>query len=466
MKGHSRSVLYLNLRKDHRSVFDALIVPPLVKAGWEVEQAASTEEALRRQPDGQHSVGLALIDADSFSTNSEQINYVCDSTKAMEWVALLPQSPDHQDRVRQLITSVFFDYHMLPPDIERLLVIMGHAYGMGRLRRLEQTANEEWANALDHEQQMVGMSPEMQQVFRDIRKIANVDVPVLITGETGTGKELAAQAIHERSRRAKGPFIPINCASLPSSIIQSELFGHEKGSFTGANQKKIGVIEAASGGTLFLDEIGDLPLDLQVHMLRFLQQQTIQRVGGILEINVDTRVIAATHVDLEKAVMEGKFREDLFFRLNILPLTMPSLRVRTGDIIVLANFFLRKFSFESRARAKGFSQQAIRAMLQHPWPGNVRELINRVRRALVMCEGRLVEPADLGFGSRELVYRPKTLREIRLQAEKGAIQRALEETAYNITQTAKILDISRPALYRLIEKYRIYKDATGNKRIH
>ena len=230
---------------------------------------------------------------------------------------------------------------------------------------------------------MVGVSAPMQAVFRNLRKIAAVDAPVLITGETGTGKELAARAIHERSRRSSGPFVAVNCAALPATLIQSELFGYERGAFTGAQRRKIGSIESANGGILFLDEIGDLSLDLQVNLLRFLEESAIQRVGSPKEIPVDVRVIAATHDDMERATAEGRFREDLYYRLNVLRLEMPMLRARGEDIEVLARFFFEKFRQETSHKVIGFSPEALQSMADYDWPGNVRELINRVRRATV-----------------------------------------------------------------------------------
>jgi len=278
---------------------------------------------------------------------------------------------------------------------------------------------------------------------------------VLITGESGTGKELAARAIHERSRRSSGPFIAVNCAALPETLIQSELFGYERGAFTGAQRRKLGSIESASGGTLFLDEIGDIALDLQVNLLRFLEEGTIQRVGNPNEIPVDVRVIAATHNDMERATAQGRFREDLYFRLNVLRLEMPALRERGTDLEVLAQFFFRRFRGETSQKVRGFSPEALQAIAEYDWPGNVRELINRVRRAMVMCEGRLIRPADLALASRSRPVSLLTLDEVRAEAEREAILRALKATGYNLSQTARALAISRPRLYRLMAQYNV-----------
>jgi DNA-binding NtrC family response regulator len=282
-----------------------------------------------------------------------------------------------------------------------------------------------------------------------------VDAPVLITGESGTGKELTALAIHERSARSAGLFMVVNCGALPVNLIQSELFGYEKGAFTGAQHRKIGRIEAASGGTVFLDEIGDLPFEMQVNLLRFLQEKTIARVGGNEQIHVDTRIIAATHVDMEKAVKERQFREDLFYRLNVLRLKTPALRNRQGDIELLAKYFFDQFSHEKRPNVKGFSPAAMDAMKNHTWPGNVRELINRTRRAMVMCESRLISPADLGLERLTPRHPVLTLDQVRARAEEEAVRNAIEGSRGNLSVAARNLGVSRVTLYRLIEKYGI-----------
>ena len=322
---------------------------------------------------------------------------------------------------------------------------------------------------------MVGTSRAMRTAFDVIRKYATTDASVLITGESGTGKELVALAIHERSSLKAGPFVPINCAGLPPTLIASELFGHEKGAFTGAYQRKIGRIEAAKGGTLFLDEIGDLPLELQVHLLRFLQEKTIDRVGGRGSIRVDVRVLAATHDDLRKAVAEGRFREDLFFRLNVLCLKMPPLRERGDDVDLLSTYFLRKFSEEMNRPVLGFDESALRAIRSYRWPGNVRELISCVRRGAVMAEGDTITLGDLGlpedgempatregqaagtgYGGDLGEDSPAVpLARARSEVEVALIRTALARRGRNIKRTAEDLDISRVTLYRLMDKHGI-----------
>jgi DNA-binding NtrC family response regulator len=303
---------------------------------------------------------------------------------------------------------------------------------------------------------MIGDSPALQRLQAAIAKMAVTDAPVLITGESGTGKELAAVSIHQRSLRAAGPFIPINCAALPKTLIASELFGHEKGAFTGADQRRIGRLQAADKGTVFLDEIGDLPLDLQAHLLRFLQESTIDRVGGVHPIKVDVRVVAATNVPLRKAVAEGRFREDLYFRLNVLTLQMPPLRERPEDLDGLVAFFVARFCRETGRAVSGPSPAAMQALRRHSWPGNVRELIATIRRAVVMADGPLIEPEDLALPAPEEGGADATsLDGARREAEEAMIRRALASHRHNITRAAEHLGVSRVTLYRLLEKHGI-----------
>jgi transcriptional regulator with PAS, ATPase and Fis domain len=307
---------------------------------------------------------------------------------------------------------------------------------------------------------MVGNCQAMLDVFYRIRRFAQCDAPVLISGETGTGKELAAQAVHQRSNRNKGPFVAINCAALPASLIASELFGYEKGAFTGAVGRKIGLIEQANNGTLFLDEIADLPLDLQGHLLRFLQEQTIMRIGGHTPIRVNARIISASHVPLENATASGVFRDDLFYRLNVLPLHMPALREREGDIGLLAAFFLRKISTEFGRKIDGFTAEAQTAIETHSWPGNVREMIAAIRRAVVMGTDPLVSAADLAIAHRrespeEPKLVPKTITpKLRpgSEQERTALRQALARNRQNITKTAADLGVSRVTLYRMVKR--------------
>lgn len=435
----------------------AFLLPALSNTGWEVNIAHNPEEAIALTRERQLRVGLTPIDdMNAVSFNDDAFRPIISGTlsQPMEWVALIPASQIDVQPWRELIAEHFYDYHTLPPDLNRLLFSLGHAYGMASMMR-SLVEHFDQSGELE-EKEMVGASQVMQTLFQSIRKVASVDAPVLITGESGTGKELAACAVHERSRRTDKPFIAVNCGALPGTLIQSELFGHEKGAFTGAHERKIGYIEAANGGTLFLDEIGDFPHDLQINLLRFLQEGTIERIGGHESIHVDVRIIAATHVDLESAIREKRFRDDLYYRLNVLSLDMPPLTERGQDVEILARYFFRKFSSDATGYLKGFSPSAIRALANHSWPGNVRELINRIRRAMVMSDKRFITAEDLGLGAGGEAERSiLTLEEARTQAEIEAILSTLRQTGNNISRAARSLGISRVTLYRLLDKYHI-----------
>lgn len=318
-----------------------------------------------------------------------------------------------------------------------------------------------------NEEFMVGDSPLMRNVFDKIRRQAPTNAPILITGESGTGKELAARAIHQRSAFHAGRFVAINCASLPASLIASELFGYEKGAFTGANTRKTGLIELADKGTLFLDEIGDLPHDLQGHLLRFLQEGTIVRVGGHQPICVNVRIVSATHVDLRRAIETGKFREDLFYRLNVLPLHLPSLRERDGDLQLLAKYFLDKLSNELGREVSGFTADAKTLIETYLWPGNIREMIAAIRRAIVMGYGDMISASDLALDPEPFVPRygghmlPKhgdRFYEAGSIEEKTVLQEALARNHYNFSRAARMMKISRVTLYRMMKRHGLSRD--------
>ncbi len=306
----------------------------------------------------------------------------------------------------------------------------------------------------DEPVQMIGTSEPMRQVFALIRRVASLDLPVLITGESGTGKELAALGIHERSSRREGPFVAINCSAIPESLLEAELFGHEKGAFTGAVRNKRGRFELAQGGTILLDEIGEMPPLLQVKLLRFLEDHIVEPLGGSKRIALDVRVIAATNRDLSAAVERGEFREDLYFRLAVFTIHLPPLRERGEDAVVMAEFFLRSYAKETGRPAHHFTPEAIDAILEARWKGNVRELINRVRRAVVLADSPYVTPTDLGFEIRSAPAQ-MTLREARRQAEIRMIRQALRRANYNKAEAAHALGISRTQLYELMSRYGI-----------
>ena len=302
---------------------------------------------------------------------------------------------------------------------------------------------------------IVGNSEAIQKVVRRAEKIANTDISTLLLGESGTGKEVFARSIHEHSPRKDKPFVAINCASIPENLLESELFGYEKGAFTGANKTTVGKIETAQGGTLFLDEIGDMPIGLQAKMLRFLQERVIERVGGRNEIPVDIRVICATHRDLQAMVAQETFREDLYYRVGEMPIMIPPLRERDQDIILLARTFLNIYREEFKAKAKSFSETAVNAMLAHKWPGNIREMQNKLKSAVIMAEGTVIQPDDLGLMPVDAHDEPETLnlREVREIAESLAIRRAYQKADKNMSKTAELLGVTRPTLYSLIDKY-------------
>ncbi|MGZ3181389.1 MAG: sigma-54 interaction domain-containing protein [Telluria sp.] len=296
---------------------------------------------------------------------------------------------------------------------------------------------------------ITGSSPAVQRLRSQILRVAAVDAPVLIWGESGSGKELAALAIHAASARATGPFVAINCGAIPASLIQSELFGHERGAFTGAARARAGLIESAAGGTIFLDEIADLPREQQANLLRFLQEKTIYRVGAARSLAVDVRVVAASHVNLERAVADGQFREDLYYRVSVLPLEVPPLRARQEDIVPLAEQVLRAHAGDAHAPVRGFAPEALAALLAHPWPGNVRELINRVRRALVLAEGSHLSAADLGLAAPA----PAAPGSLRAQAERDAIATCLARHGNIVSRAARELGVSRTTMYRLLARH-------------
>jgi len=305
---------------------------------------------------------------------------------------------------------------------------------------------------------MLGTSAGMRDVFDKIRKVATTDAPVLLLGESGTGKERAAQAIHQSGPRKNGPFIAINCSAIPETLLESELFGHEKGSFTGAHAQRMGRFESASKGTLFLDEIGEIPQPLQVKLLRFLQEQCIERVGGRESIPIDTRVITATNADLNKGMAEGTFREDLFYRLAVVKITLPALRDRENDGVMLAKFFLQRFAQQSNKTGLTFDPEALRAVSRHPWPGNIRQLENCIRRAVIMAEGKRLTVTDLELPASGPVARATTLKEARENFEREMIQNALRKHDGKIAPAALELGVGRPTLYDMMNKLGINRE--------
>jgi two-component system, NtrC family, response regulator len=358
----------------------------------------------------------------------------------------------------QAVGAGAYDFLCKPVEMEELKLLLRRCIYVVDLekeyRELEQSRRPEVF------EDMLGTSPQMQSVFSFIRKVAGANVPVLLLGESGTGKEMAAAAIHRRSGRKDGPFVAINCNAIPENLLESELFGHEKGAFTGAHIQRKGLLETASGGTLFLDEVGELPPAIQVKLLRFLQEQRLQRVGGRQEIQVDTRLVAATNADLKQMIENGKFREDLYFRLAVVTIRLLPLRERGEDVALLACEFLLRYAAQEQRANLVFTPDALRAMTRHSWPGNVRELQNRVKRGIIMASGPRVTAKDLELDPRHAGSPSSgtTLRKAREQVERDMIQEALTRHAGRITSAAADLGISRPTLYELMEKLGIAKN--------
>ena len=357
----------------------------------------------------------------------------------------------------QAIEHGAYDFYQKPVDIDALGLIVRRAFN---LHEIEEENRRLVANASDDKTvlgRLITGAPEMVKVARTIERVASTSVSVMLLGASGTGKELLAQGLHDASNRADGPFVAINCAAIPENLLESELFGHEKGAFTGAVKTTEGKIESANGGTLFLDEVGDIPLPLQVKLLRFLQERTIERIGGRKTISVDTRIVCATHQNLESMIGEGTFREDLFYRLAEIVVRIPGLAERHGDAVLLAKAFLKRFASDMNPSVTGFAPDALTAIDGHEWPGNVRELENRVKRAVIMADGKLVNAGDLDFdGDDEDNAEVLNLKSAREQSDRKVIRHALARSEGNISSTAKLLGISRPTLYDLLKQYDLH----------
>lgn len=389
-------------------------------------------------------------------------------------VIVLSGNEDHKNALTAVDMGAYDFYHK-PINLDELKIILSRAFHVAGLeeenRRLQSASSRKEAGYSG----IFGQCPQMLQVFATIKKVASIDVPILILGESGTGKEIVARAIHDRGIRQAGNFIAINCGAIPEALLESELFGHEKGAFTGAHTRVQGKVEFAAEGTLFLDEIGEMAPLLQVKMLRFLQEKVIQRVGGRDDICVNTRIIAATNIDIEESIKKGDFREDLYYRIGVITIDLPPLRERGEDIELLANVFLSRFSQEFGKKARGFSAASLHWIKEYNWPGNVRELENKIKRAIVMAESLIIEPWDLGFEDREIsiessafpVVNPSicsgdlnfdgmTLKDARYAIEHELLQQVLEKCQGNVLKAAETLSVSRPTFYDLLKRHGLH----------
>lgn len=387
-------------------------------------------------PDGA-SEGLATL---------KQILELAPDTKLI----VLTGNQDHGNALKAIDMGAY-DFHQKPFDPEMLGLVVERAFYLYALqqenRRLSQTMAHSPISGI------VTRDPGLVRVCRSIEKVAPSDATVILLGESGTGKEILARTLHQASTRQGKRFMAINCAAIPETLLESELFGYEKGAYTGAAKQTLGKIELADGGTFFLDEVGDLPMALQAKLLRFLQERVIERIGGRKEIPVDVRIVCATHQNLKKLIEEGRFREDLYYRLSEIVITIPPLRDRAGDAALLAHHFRNKFSNQERRSSLNFSQEALAAIESHPWPGNVREMENCIKRAVIMADGPLISADDLGLQASTTLAEPINLRQIRDKAECDALMKALARVDGNVVKAAELLGVSRPTIYDLMNRY-------------
>jgi two-component system NtrC family response regulator len=423
--------------------------------GYDVVVAGNREDAINELR--KHEPPVVTLDlglppdptnaSEGFATLNEVLKHL-PHTK----VIVVTGNDDRENAVQSIALGAY-DYYQKPIDPDMLKLIVDRAYELHELE-MENTRLSNSRSKSDITG-IVASSPEMMKLCTTIEKVAPTSVRALLLGESGTGKELVARAFHEMSARAGNSFVAINCAAIPEALLESELFGYEKGAFTGAAKQTKGKIEYAHEGTLFLDEVGDLPMSLQAKLLRFLQEKVIERVGGREEITVDVRVVCATHQNIDEQIKEGRFREDLYYRISEITLNIPPLRERAGDAVLLARVFLDKFSKEHGGRIKGFDANALVSIESYSWPGNVREMENKIKRAVIMAEGNTIKASDLELDDGPVDAMPFNLRQVRVEAEKEAIRRAINFVEGNLSQAAELLGVTRPTLYTLLDKYEL-----------
>jgi two-component system NtrC family response regulator len=420
--------------------------------GYQVLQAATRDEALAAVRRHEPQVVLQDLglppDAESVSEGFATLREIL-SVAPRTKVIVVTGNADRDNALKAVALGAY-DFLSKPVDTDVLRLLVQRAFYLSGLEgELERLQTAQLAMPLDG---IVATDAGMQKVIRMIEKIAPTTASVLILGESGTGKELAARAIHARSERRNRRFVAINCAAIPEALLESELFGYEKGAFTGAVKQTIGKVETAEGGTLFLDEIGDMPLMLQAKLLRFLQERVIERIGGRQQIPVDVRVVCATNQDLGAAIAAQRFRQDLFYRISEVTISLPPLRQRGADAVVLANAFLKRASAENPRAPRSFTDEALVAIQRYDWPGNVRELENKVRSAAILASGPQITAEDLGLGAGTGQFRMLNLKAVRTEAERQAVQQALSITSGNLSAAAELLGITRPTLYDLLQK--------------
>ncbi|MBK1724847.1 sigma-54 dependent transcriptional regulator [Thiocystis violacea] len=449
------------------------VVTVLKHKHWSVIYARDAESTRSLLAERDCLVGMVLFPIKRDSHQEAELQHHVASNQHVKWIAALTEEQLGQRDIKHFIAERLYDFHVYPLEADRLTTVLGRAFGMARLERELSHRHE---TNVPSRFGLVGESPVMRSLYRILQRAAESDVPVLITGATGTGKELAARAIHDHSARSEAPYVAINCAAIPPSLLQSELFGHEKGSFTSANARKVGYIQSAAGGTLFLDEIGDMPLESQATLLRFLEDKIVTPIGSTRGKHVDVRIVASTNVNLEHAIQHKAFRADLYYRLAFLTIQTPGLSERDDDIELLAKYFLEEITIDAGMRHLKLGKDALAALRRYPWPGNVRELRSAVFQAALSCEGVTIQAEDLKIqatgpdidgsqtapanepperrnGTSTGHYVIGTLKSAREQSEKHNLEYALERNACNITRTAQDLGVSRMTLYRLMAKH-------------
>jgi DNA-binding NtrC family response regulator len=437
------------------SDLDNRVVQILRRNDWDLMYASDIDQARVLAEQDESLVGLAMFPPDD-EAQIKEYEAAIQALPTVKWVAALPKRDIQREDIKSLIVERLYDFHVYPLGPARLCVALGHAYGIARLEREIHGDQRSMASGRFG---LIGTSPAMLNLYRTMERAAASDLPVLILGATGTGKEQVARSIHANSSRASGPFVAVNCAAIPTTLIQSELFGYEEGAFTHAFKAKVGRIEAAAGGTLFLDEIGELPLESQASLLRFLEDGEVTPLGGNRSTKVDVRVLASTNKDLQKGIEEKSFREDLFYRLAVLIIRTPPLRDRSSDVGMLAQSFLGEAVKATGTGKSGFTKEALTAMSAYGWPGNLRELRSRIVQGVLQSEGRYLSVADLGLEGPEGQEPVRSLQEARDAAEKKTLQFMLKRNRWNVSRTANDLRISRMTLYRLLEKHHIERTA-------